>query len=493
MHEIFDKLTEFVWGVWRYRWLALATSWLVALLGWFMIAQVDARYPASARLFVDTNRILVPLLQNIAIQPNVKQRIAVMSKTVLSRPNLNLLIDKHQLDRTDDGIVERNSVLDKLAKDIVIRDVNNSRSIYSITYSHEDPKVALSVLESVINIFISTSFNEERDDNKSAQAFIDKQIADYEQRLTAAEKRLADFKRKHAGTLPGEQGGYYKRMENLVALQRTSQLELQEATKEAETLRRNLAQEEQKILDSSSDQSPYDARITKLEGELDDLLVRFTERHPKVAILKESINDLRARKRNDGSGINSSGSAALQSSIVYQELSTLLAESRATVSKLRVRDANYKARLIELRGRESARLTGNLDTDSNDVNIRQLDPPFVPPRPTDPDRLLLNILTLIGAVSIGILVAFFQSILHPVFYNKRSLEHLTKIPVLGSVSMSSNNVEVSKTRKNLLKFSALAVLLPIVCALILYIQLRNDTLYDSFKISSPVETQSLGN
>ncbi len=516
MHEIFDKVTEFVWGVWRYRWTALITAWVLALIGWIMIAQIDARYPASARLFVDTNRILEPLLKDIAVQPNVKQRIAIMSKTVLSRPNLNTLIDKHGLDLTPNGTLDRNELIDQLGKQIVITDVNNSKSIYSLNYSHRDPNVAKSVVQSLIDIFIATSFDEERNDNKSAQTFIDKQIAAYEERLTASERRLADFKRQHAGTLPGEQGGYYKRMENLTALQRTSQLELQEAVNQRETLRRNLAQEEQKIISSAQSQTPYDARIAELQAQLDELLVRFTDRHPQVSILQQSIEDLRLKKLSGGGASSSNSGALLQASVVYQKLSTLLAEAEAEVSKLRVRDENYQTRLQELRGtvdsipeveaqltqldrdyetvrsqhetllnkREAARLTGRIDTDSNDVTIRPLDPPFVPNRPTDPDRLLLNALTLIGSIGVGVMIAFFLSVLHPVFYNQRSLEHLTKIPVLGSVSLSTKPTERFSALMKHLNFSILAMMLPVVCAVVLYVQLKNDDLYESFKFAS---------
>ncbi|MDB4223195.1 hypothetical protein N9850_05445 [Granulosicoccus sp.] len=514
MHEIFDKVIEFIWGVWRYRWTALITAWAIALVGWFGIAQIDARYPASARLFVNTNRILEPLLVGLAVQPNVEQRIAIMSKTVLSRPNLKMLIDKHSLDMNIDGSINRNNSIDKLANDITITDVDNRKSIYSIGYSHQDANVAKAVLESIIEVFISTSFDEERKDNLSAQKFIDKQIAGYEIRLIDAEQRLSNFKRKHAGTLPGEEGGYYDRMDNLVALQRTSQLELQEALNKSNTLRRNLAQEEQKIISGAQSQSPYDTRIAEIQGQLDELLVRFTDRHPQVSILQKSLEDLNLKKISGARGNSANTSELLQSSVVYQTLSALLAESESEASKLKVRDETYQSRLTELRNtvdsipeveaeltqldrdyetvhgqyealinkREAARLTGNIDTDSTDVIIRSLDPPFVPSRPTDPDRLLLNILVLILGIGVGVMIAFFQSVLHPVFYNQRSLEYLTKIPVLGSVSLSVKPTERLQPRLKNLYFSALTVLLPITGVIILYVLLNNEGLYESFKI-----------
>lgn len=522
MHEIFDKVTEFVWGVWRYRWTALITAWMIALLGWLMVAQIDARYPATARLYVDTNRILEPLLDGIAVQPNVKQRVSLMSKTLLSRPNLAQLIDEHKLDVVDGQIVAREHVMDSLQDEISITDTNGGQSIYSLSYSHQDASVAKAVVQSLINIFVNSSLDEERIDNQSTQLFLDKQIEEYEARLTASEKRLADFKRKHAGSLPGEAGGYYKRMENLVGLQRTAQLELQEAINRRNTLRTNLTQEEQKIIQSASRRSPYDARISELQGQLDELLVRFTDRHPQVSILQQSIDDLNLKKLNSSGGTSNSA-ALVQKSIVYQKLSTLLAEAEADVSKLRARSSNYQSRVRTLRGtvdsipeveaelkqldrdyetvreqhstllnkREAARLTGNIERDSNDVKIQLLDPPFVPSRPTDPDRLILNALTLIAAVFIGILVAFFLSMLHPVFYNQRSLEHLTKIPVLGSVTLSQRPAERFSSLIKHLNFAIFAVLLPIVCVGVVYLQLKNDNIYDSLKIVATDDAQQV--
>ena len=172
MHEIFDKVTEFVWGVWRYRWTALITAWLLALAGWFMVAQIDARYPATARLFVDTNRILEPLLDGIAVQPNVKQRVSLMSKTLLSRPNLEQLIDKHELDVVNGQPLSREDLIEELQDEITIKDTNGAQSIYSLSYSDQDAAVAKAVVHSLIDIFVNSSLNEERVDNQSTQRFL---------------------------------------------------------------------------------------------------------------------------------------------------------------------------------------------------------------------------------------------------------------------------------------------------------------------------------
>lgn len=517
MHELFDKLSEFVWGVSRYRWTALAIAWTLALLGWLMVAQVDSRYPATARLYVDTNRILGPLIRDISVQTDVKKQVALMSKTLLSRPNVVALIEKNNLDaELEPGNKSGyEALIETLQQQIEIYDTNGTKSLYSLEYSHKEPGVALGVVETLVDIFVNSSLDEERKDNTTAITFLDKQIEDYEQRLTSAEQRLADFKLKNAGSLPGEEGGYYQRMENLVAQQRTSELGFEEARNKRNALRDQLAQTERNVLSAASTVTPEDIRIEELQNSLDELLVRYTDRHPRVSILRQSIADLQVAKLNNRGGAGDRNSL-LQGSVVYQKISTLLAEAEAEVAKLQARTANFESRvralkstvdsipLVEaelvqldrdyttvrqqhetlLKKRESARLTGSVERDSNDVKIRLIDPPFVPSRPTDPDKLLLNALVLVGSIAAGIAASFFLSLLHPVFYNRRALEHYTNIPVLGGVSMSQRaSARFDNTVSNL-NFGILAVLLPIVFGGLLYMQVKNSPIYDSLKINA---------
>ena len=517
MHELFDKLSEFVWGVTRYRWTALAIAWTLALLGWLMVAQVDSRYPATARLYVDTNRILGPLIRDISVQTDVKKQVALMSKTLLSRPNLDALIKKNNLDaEIEEGdVAAYESLIEALGQQIEIYDTNGTKSLYALEYSHRDAGVALGVVETLVDIFVNSSLDEERKDNQIAITFLDKQIEDYEQRLGAAEQRLADFKTKHAGSLPGEQGGYYQRMENLVSQQRSSELSFQEARNKRNALRQQLAQVEQNVMSAASGSTAEDLRIEELQNSLDELLVRYTERHPQVSILRQSIADLEVQKLSGSSGIADRNSV-LQGSVVYQKVSTLLAEAEADVAKHQARNSTFNSRVNALRStvdsiplveaelvqldrdyntvrqqhetllnkREAARLTGSVERDSNDVKIRLIDPPFVPSRPTDPDKLLLNILTLVGSVAVGVAVSFFFSLLHPVFYNRRALEHYTKIPVLGGVSMTKRASSRFDNTVSNLNFGILAMLLPIVFLGLLYLQMNNSPIYESLKIDA---------
>ena len=69
MQEVISQILSYVWGVWRYRWLAIVVAWVVAIGGWAYVWQMPESYVASARVYVDTNSVLRPLLKGLTITP----------------------------------------------------------------------------------------------------------------------------------------------------------------------------------------------------------------------------------------------------------------------------------------------------------------------------------------------------------------------------------------------------------------------------------------
>jgi len=132
MQEVLAQVFTYVWGVWRHRWLVLAVAWLVAIGGWIWVWQMPEAYVASARVYVDTNSILRPLLRGLAIQPNVGQRISMMSRTLLSRPNLEKLMRMTDLDLQVNTEAQKNNMLSDLSEAISLEGSRVNPSLYSI-------------------------------------------------------------------------------------------------------------------------------------------------------------------------------------------------------------------------------------------------------------------------------------------------------------------------------------------------------------------------
>ncbi len=508
MHELVNRILHGIWGVWRFRWLALVLAWTIAMLGWIVVHKLDHKYYSSARLYIDTNQVLEPLLNGLAIQPDVRQRVALISRTLLSRPNLEHLIMNSNLDLVNKQRVDNEKLISDLQDDLTIYDATGSQSIYTIGYAHTDPKIAKQLVHSLIDIFVDSNLGQEREDNAAANRFLDDRIRDYESRLTAAEKRLADFKRQNAGSMPGESGGYYQRIEVAESQLRTASLELREVQNRRNELQRQLDSEEPVLINRDPNWVSSDVlRIQALQDQLDNILVKYTDRHPQVAQLRQSIAYLEAARESPvsaGRGVVSQPTSRVPS-VVNQKLRTMLAESEARVAELQVRVSYYQDELNDLKAtvdsipqveekliqldrdyktvrtqhetllerRETARLTEAVKTNSDNVKFRVIDPPYVQPRPLVPNKKLLNVAVLGLALAAGTGISLFLALLLPVFFDKQSLATSTNLPVIGGITLHRSRMSKAMSVAEVSAFTALLALLIVIVVGLLIAETRN--------------------
>lgn len=497
MQEVLAQLYRYLWGVWRYRWLALALSWLVAVAGWLMVWQLPESYLATARIDVNSSSILRPLLRGLAIQPDMQQRVNLMSRTLLSRPNLEKLMRMADLDLQVKSDLDEERLLTDLKSSISLSGQRQSSSLYALSAKHRDRDVAKRIVESLITIFIESTLGEKRKDSSGAQAFLDQQVADYELRLSEAEGRMANFKQRHVGVLPGESGGYYRSLQAARKQLSGAKLQFEEQVNRRDEVKRQLAGEEPVFLSSSLSglsASPIDQRIQALQEQLDRLTVSYTDLHPKVVQIKFVIEDLEAEKTAEIDRMleeQPEAFAGLQSSPVYQQMRSMLAQTEASVAELRVRVQEYQLRVknhekivnripeIEaesqqldrdyqvisqqhqalLKRRESAFLSDKVEKNANDIKFRVIDPAFVPLKPTEPNKLLLNSVVLLLAVGVGVGVALLMSLLRPIIFDKNTLAEITNLPVLGSVMIITSAQHQRRELIQICGFGVLAVLL----------------------------------
>ncbi|SIS47565.1 XrtA system polysaccharide chain length determinant [Neptunomonas antarctica] len=494
MREILSQLSEYVWGVWRFRWIGLVIIWLVAMGGWTFVSLTPEKYLATARIDVDTNTILRPLLRGLAIQPDVDQRIALMSRTLLSRPNLEKLMRMADMDlyiKTEAG---KDKMLDEILRSITLSGDRRNTSLYSVSFKHENRDIAKKVVQSLITIFVESALGDKRKDSSGAQEFLDRQIADYEQRLVDAERRLADFKQRNVGVLPGETGGYYTRLESEKSQLAIAQLQLKELGTRRDELNRQIEGEEPVFLSSQIENSPeiraLEGRIAALEGALDGLLLKYTNRHPDVVQANGMIKVLRAQKRDEEARVQATMPeqfSGLSDSPVYQQMRSMLAETEATEAELRTRVEEYQKRVNELEEkvdniplieselqqldrdygvisaqhktllsrRESALISENVGLQANDVKFRVIDPPFVPQRPNEPNKVLMNAVVFVLAIGVGLGSALLLSLFRPVITTRDTLAQITGLPVLGSVMLISSPFEKKRALINNLMFFSL--------------------------------------
>src|SRR5689334_24564266 len=132
MNELVQQLITAAHGMWRRRWIGLTAAWIAAIIGIAVAYRIPERYEASARVYVDTESLLKPLLAGLAIQPNLDQQVALMSRTLISRPNVERLIRMADLDLGVRTGADRDELTDQVIKNIRLNSV--STNLYTIGY-----------------------------------------------------------------------------------------------------------------------------------------------------------------------------------------------------------------------------------------------------------------------------------------------------------------------------------------------------------------------
>ena len=195
MEEVIHQVMTALRGMWRRRWIGLAVAWAVAVIGAVVLLRIPDRYEATARVFVDTQTVLKPLMSGLAVQPNVDEQIGMLARTLIARPNIEKIMRSADLDVTVTNQIDKDKLVDKLMSRI--RFTGSGReNIYSISYQDESPDRAKRVVQDLLSLFVESGVGNKRRDSEGARRFIDEQIKGYEKKLEEAENRVKEFKLK---------------------------------------------------------------------------------------------------------------------------------------------------------------------------------------------------------------------------------------------------------------------------------------------------------
>src|SRR6188768_3818878 len=228
MQEVIAQVQSAARGMWKYRWLGVLVAWVVALVGTVVVFRIPDQYEASARIHVDTLSILKPLMSGLAVQPDVDQQIAMLSRTLISRPNVEKLVRMADLDLKNKSKAQQDATVDELMKSLRIAGTGRD-NLYVLSYRDIEAERAKRAIQSLVSIFVESGLGATRNDAASAKAFINDQIKGYQTKLEEAEARLKDFRLRNVDIQYGEGRDSATRLGELSAQLEKARLELREA------------------------------------------------------------------------------------------------------------------------------------------------------------------------------------------------------------------------------------------------------------------------
>jgi polysaccharide chain length determinant protein (PEP-CTERM system associated) len=522
MKQELDRVLEEARSTWRFRWPALAAAAIACVIGWVVVFALPDRYEADARVFVDTRTALKPALQGLTTEQNVDAQINYVRQSLLEGPQLEKIAKTTgMLPGTLTDERSRARILTMLSDRISLTVENagtqgdersTAGTIYSFRYTDPSRDRALRVVSTLLNTFVEETLGGKREGSEQAQAFLEAQIKDYEQRLSSAEERLAAFKKKNVGLMPSEQGGYFTQLQTEVDAAKKAETDLSIALSRRDELAKQLHGD---TAISAAGASPSIlggraagggdtlSRIQEAQAKLDELLLKFTDQHPDVIAARATLEELKKRRaaeleslrRGDASAVASSGAG---NNPVYQNIQLELNKEDVEIAALRRESAQHEGTVAEMRQRlnsapqveeefqqlnrdydvnkaqytallesyQKARLGERADN-AGSVRFEVVLPPTAPLVPVWPRRTRLLGEIWIAAMLFGGALAYGLHLLKPIVSSVPAINELTAFPVLGVVSMAFPSRQQGEIRRNMWRFTAAVASLMVALAIAL--------------------------
>ena len=474
MREMLEQVVAAARGIWRYRWQAMAAVWAILVVGLVALhVLLVPTFTARAQVYVDTETVLRPLLKGLALEVNPSEQLGLMARQLMSRPNLEQVVRETGLDRQGKDPQPIGVVMERLRKNISLKAERTSSearyiNFYVISYANPDAHQAKQVVESLIGAFAQNTLAEIRRDAERAKRFLDQQIDEHRARVDAAERRLREYKRVNVDLLPQEGQGYFQHLQTEQAALADVELEIKQTESRKRELRAQLAATPAVTRAVTEDGkpvlTPIESRLEALHAKLDQLLLKYTEAHPRVTETRASIAQLERQQQQ------APGETPTMANPIHQQLEIRLKEVEGDLAGLHTRREDYARRVQALQQqietlpavedelqrltqdfksatdslqtllarRQSMEMSESVGHNSEELKFRVIEPPNVPVDSTlnDAWRKQIKFMTAVLVVAIGggIALAYLLAQIRPTIYSQRALSEFTDLPVYGVIS-----------------------------------------------------------
>lgn len=493
MNGLYDEIRVAVHSVWNRRWLALAVAWGICLLGWLVVALIPNSYESKARVFVEMQSILS---DKVGIESRDRKRnMDRVQETLASTINLEKVVRGTDLNLSVSSDRELAGKVEMLRKNIKIESEKDNLFEITATASAsnlsdaENAVLSREIVQKMIDIFVEENLSGDRDETTQTLKFLDAQLASREKDLQEAEQKRVQFETENLGLLPGV-GSISQRIEASRAELSQIESQLASASSSLAALNGQLAGTPPTIATPgfSGGRTSGGARgqLAQAQGELASARARgWTDSHPDIIAMKSQIAALRAQVAAQP---KSSGSSTFRTpNPAYSSLQSMRAERQASVAALQARKTAIQADMAQLaskqslepgvaaemarinrdydvlksqydkmlQDREQIKLRGQVESETDSVKFKVIDPPSSPRSPAAPNRPLLLAMVLFVGIGGGVGGAFAMGQLQTSYPTSAKLEKASGLPVIGSVSqILTSGQRVIRQKKMRLFYSA---------------------------------------
>jgi polysaccharide chain length determinant protein (PEP-CTERM system associated) len=513
LEDLKAVVLHYLRGIWKNRWVAIIVAWPLMVIGVSAVDQLKNRYTAETKVYIDSSSVLRPLLRGLAIESDFDAAVQLMVRKLLSRPNLERAARIMDLDIHINSPTEMEKLITDI-RDQVNISAEARTNTYTISYENENRNQAKKMVQTLLDIFVEDTLGKSVNESDTAISFLDKQIAKYDALLKEAEERRETFLRENVGMMPKDGANYFTQLQTVKQQLEEAQLARSESLNRQKKINTTLSgiDDQQDVTVELT--SSYDERIRSQEQKLDDLLLLYTDEHPDVINARMVLDSLKERREAEMSEKEkqSSGTSRMDNP-VYQQLEIMLATIEADISSYNARITTLQKKHDDLKQlvdivpkiegelqrlnrdydihkknynelverREQAKISEEVESGTEQVKFRIIEPPFVPLEASFPNRPLFDAVVLILSLGLGYGLSLLISLLQPVFYTSSDLKSFLDYPILGGVHKYDTDEVLFKRRRNLVFFLTANFFLVATGAVLIFLHSQNVLILSSLQ------------
>ena len=193
----------------RHIWYLVIPTILGCVGAYAVSLKLPSRYESKSLILVEGQKIPDTLVKSV-INDDINSSLSAMNEEILSRSRLEPLIEKYGLFSSPDLTPEaRVNLLAKAIQFEAVAPMTDSRSSklpgFRIIVTLSDARKAQQVCSDITSMFIEEDLKNREQESDGATQFMEKQVADAQQKMNDQDGKLAAFKRAHFGSLPDEE------------------------------------------------------------------------------------------------------------------------------------------------------------------------------------------------------------------------------------------------------------------------------------------------
>ncbi|MFH1458690.1 MAG: GNVR domain-containing protein [Candidatus Omnitrophota bacterium] len=390
----------------RRKWLLIVPIYVGLVLGVLAGFILPPEYQSRSVIMVEEEKIINPLIQNLAVSTTAAQRMQGIKEILLGWNSLVELSKKLNLVKNSNDQQELEQIVSELRRNI---DVGMRQSnVITITYTDKNAYQVQLVAKTLTEILMERNLAAQTKETDVAINFINEQLGVYKRKIKESEIAQMQDELKNLFIDSTEQHPMVRELRHKISI---AQKELESGEYEVK----------------GSDKPIAEATRQALQKELDNIINKETKAYSAAAGLSGET----------GRDADSS---------MYKLI--LMDKIGKTVGRdMNVNENIYNMLLQKL---ETAKITQRLEASKQGTRYTIIESPRMPLSPQKPDKFKLIFLGIVLGGFIGTGLVFIKEFMVHSFLDIEDAKQSLALPVLGGISRITTPEEIvrEKARQN---------------------------------------------